>query len=39
MKTDIEKIWPLMGVEHDCILSKGGDITLGYKVNLPELFT
>ncbi|MGN6214337.1 MAG: DUF3875 domain-containing protein [Parafilimonas sp.] len=26
-------------MEHDCILSKQGDITIAYEVRLPELFT
>lgn len=30
---------PIMEVAHDAILSKQGDLTVGYKVNLPELFT
>ncbi|UOE51348.1 TraG family conjugative transposon ATPase [Mucilaginibacter sp. SMC90] len=30
---------PILGIEHDCILSKQGDITLAYKVTLPELFS
>jgi conjugation system TraG family ATPase len=32
-------ILPLFGVEHDCILSKQGDVTIAYEVQLPELFT
>lgn len=28
-----------MGVENDCILSKNGDITLAFQVELPEIFT
>lgn len=28
-----------MGIEHDCILSKRGDITIVFKVSLPEIFT
>jgi hypothetical protein len=28
-----------MGVEHDAILSKQGDITIGFRCALPELFT
>ena len=27
------------GVEHDAILSKMGDITVAFKIELPELFT
>ncbi len=30
---------PLWGVEHDCLLSKQGDITVAYKLVLPEIFT
>ncbi|PTS99879.1 conjugal transfer protein TraG [Pedobacter sp. HMWF019] len=32
-------ILPIMSVEHDCILSKQGDITVVYKADLPEIFT
>jgi conjugation system TraG family ATPase len=32
-------ILPLYGVEHDTILSKMGDVTVAFKVELPELFT
>ncbi|MEO6289832.1 MAG: DUF3875 domain-containing protein, partial [Ginsengibacter sp.] len=32
-------ILPLYGVEHDAILSKMGDVSVGFKVQLPELFT
>lgn len=32
-------ILPLYGVEHDAILSKMGDVTITFKVILPELFT
>jgi len=39
MEKKIEYILPIMGVEHDCILSKQGDITVVFKVELPELFT
>lgn len=35
----MEDILPIMGVEHHCILSKQGDITVVFKVELPELFT
>lgn len=35
----LEDILPIMDVEHDCILSKHGDITVAYKVELPEIFT
>ena len=30
---------PIFGVEHNCILSKQGDVTIAYEVTLPELFT
>ncbi len=32
-------ILPVHGVEHDAILSKMGDITIAFKVKLPECFT
>ncbi len=28
-----------MGIEHDCILSKKGDITIVFRAELPEIFT
>ncbi len=39
MEKYLEDILPVMGAEHDAILSKQGDITLAFKVDLPELFT
>lgn len=35
----LESKFPLLAVEQDCILSKDADITVGYRVELPELFT
>jgi conjugation system TraG family ATPase len=35
----IDERLPLMGVEHDCLLSKQGDITLAFALTLPEIFT
>nr|WP_129733542.1 TraG family conjugative transposon ATPase [Parabacteroides goldsteinii] len=35
----IESKFPLLAVEHDCIISKDADITVAYRVDLPELFT
>ncbi|MEO6868007.1 MAG: TraG family conjugative transposon ATPase, partial [Ginsengibacter sp.] len=35
----LSEILPIFGVEHDCILSKQGDITLVFKADLPEIFT
>lgn len=32
-------ILPVYGVEHNAILSKMGDVTVAFKVDLPELFT
>ncbi|SBV90398.1 conserved hypothetical protein [uncultured Dysgonomonas sp.] len=37
--TTLESKFPILAVEHDCILSKDADITVAYKVELPELFT
>jgi conjugation system TraG family ATPase len=35
----VESKFPLLTVEHDCIVSKDADITVAYRVELPELFT
>ena len=32
-------VLPVYGVEHNAILSKMGDVTVAFKVELPELFT
>ncbi|WP_072945000.1 TraG family conjugative transposon ATPase [Flavobacterium granuli] len=39
MEKRMDAILPIMDVQHDCILSKQGDITAVFKVELPELFT
>lgn len=39
MEKMIDDILPIMDVEHDCILSKQGDITIVFKAELPEIFT
>jgi len=39
MEQRLEKIFPILGVDQDCILSKTGDVTVAYRVQLPELFT
>lgn len=39
MERKMEKIFPILGVENDCILSKSGDITVAFKVELPEMFS
>ena len=35
----LESRFPLMAVEHGCIISKDADITVVYRVELPEVFT
>ena len=35
----LEDLLPIMDVEHDCILSKQGDVTVVFKADLPEIFT
>lgn len=35
----LENKFPLLAVEQDCILSKDADITVAFRVELPELFT
>ena len=37
--TTLESKFPLLAVEHDCILSKDADMTVAFRVELPELFT
>ncbi|OJV52454.1 MAG: conjugal transfer protein TraG [Bacteroidetes bacterium 43-16] len=37
--TTLESKFPLLAVEHNCILSKEADITACFEVHLPELFT
>ena len=39
MERVLENILPIMDVEHDLILSKQGDITIGFICELPEIFT
>jgi conjugation system TraG family ATPase len=39
MERNLEDILPILGVEHDSILSKQGDITIGFEIRLPEIFT
>lgn len=39
MEKWLKDISPIMDVEHDCILSKQGDISIVFKTRLPELFT
>ena len=35
----LESKFPLLAAEHDCIISKDADITVAFRVELPELFT
>jgi len=35
----VEDILPILDIEHDAIVSKMGDITVAFKVKLPEIFT
>ena len=39
MERNLEEVLPIFGIEHDAILSKQGDITIAYSVDLPEIFT
>ena len=36
---ELTRIYPILDVEHDSILSKQGDITIAFTVVLPEVFT
>lgn len=37
--TTLENKFPLLAVEHSCIVSKDADLTVAYEVQLPELYT
>ena len=37
--TTLENKFPLLAVENDCIISKDADVTVAFRVELPELFT
>ncbi|HVB02794.1 MAG TPA: TraG family conjugative transposon ATPase [Chitinophagaceae bacterium] len=39
MDKDLARIFPLQAVEDDCILSRQGDITVAFQVQLPEIFS
>lgn len=39
MQNQIERVFPLMEVTNDCIVSKMGDYTVGYELTKPEIFT
>jgi conjugation system TraG family ATPase len=39
MEKHLDDLFPIIGVEHNCILSKQGDITIAFEVELPEIFT
>ena len=37
--TTLESKFPLLAVENGCIVSKEADVTVAFKVELPELFS
>lgn len=39
MEKVLENMLPIMAIEHDCVLSKQGDVTVVFKADLPEIFT
>lgn len=39
MEKQLKDIFPILAVEHDCMVSKQGDITLVFELSLPEIFT
>ncbi len=39
MERNLTDLYPILGVENDCIVSKQGDLTIGFAVKLPEIFT
>ena len=38
-KCELEEKFPLLAIENSCIVSKDADITVAFRVELPELFT
>jgi len=36
---DSSTVLPIYKIEHGCILSRQGDVTVGFRVQLPEIFT
>lgn len=38
MEKWLKDIFPILDIENGCIISKQGDITIGFKVELPEIF-
>src|SRR5690606_35171831 len=39
MVKSLDKIFPILEVDQNCILSKMGDLTVAYELRLPEIFT
>lgn len=39
MERNLADILPVLGAEQDCIISKQGDVTVGFELTLPEIFT
>lgn len=39
MERELKDMLPIMGIEHDCILSKQGDVSIVFEAHLPEIFT
>jgi hypothetical protein len=39
MERNLSDILPIFGVEHDAIVSKMGDVTIGFVLTLPQIFT
>ncbi|MDN5286547.1 MAG: conjugal transfer protein TraG [Mucilaginibacter sp.] len=37
--SNAERVFPVYKVEHDCMVSAYGDLTIAYQVMLPEIFT
>ncbi|QEC65625.1 TraG family conjugative transposon ATPase [Mucilaginibacter ginsenosidivorans] len=39
MEKQLKDILPLLGIEQGCLLSKQGEVTLAFRLQLPEIFT
>ena len=39
MEKKLKDILPILAIENDCVISKQGDVTVAFEVELPEIFT
>jgi hypothetical protein len=39
MEKSLDELWPVMEVDQGMILSRQGDVTIAFQIELPEIFT